>query len=664
MRKLLLTFILLPLAFAAGCKNNANLFKDPSSVDPKAALMYRVNSQDINMPVLFRLPSDKSNISLKFEKPGVKAVSVSLQHTIDGWSAFSGKTVSSGEDFGLIIDFTSGAVYEMPKNDVKTVISGFSPDNVTVIKELVPGKGNNITFTKMTAVDGQKLYNKEELKHLALLNGLDLASQNKSYDSNGNGSYGETPRVEGNKSFNTTNKNAVITDRPVITAAANGQYDRLLKMLDNKGNIDEIDPATGNNALLFAVGNADEEISNLLLDRGIDANRKNNAKQSALHIASNFGLYNIAERLLKMGLGVNDKDNGGNTPLMYAAASPNNYLADMLIENGAKPEDRNKNGETPLLIAARTGNTKTVASLASKGANPMAVDNEGNGAIMKAAEENNKYTLQNLIKMGVPVDLKNRKGFTPLQVTVGKGNTDIAKVLLQSGADVNMKDPMGNTPLITAVGNGDTPMVQELLKYQPNILLTDREDRNAYMIAKDKGYPQIQRILGQNMKTFDTASVLLFEKAAANDADGAVKAIEMGANPNARDKNTGNTPLFTAVANNYLYMAQTLIKNGADVNIRNNKGNIPLIIAVTSSDHAMIETLINAKSHVNAANNNGDTALIWAVKLKNTDMVRMLLTAGADPNKKNNDGVSPYMIAYNEGNDDILGLLQAAGGYR
>ena len=113
------------------------------------------------------------------------------------------------------------------------------------------------------------------------------------------------------------------------------------------------------------------------------------------------------------------------------------------------------------------------------------------------------------------------------------------------------------------------------------------------------------------MKTFDDASIALFDKAAKNDTDGAVYAIKMGANPNARDKNTGNTPLFTAVANNYLYLTQSLIANGADVNIRNNLGNIPLIIAVTSADTAMVDTLIKAKSDVNAANKNGDTALIW-----------------------------------------------------
>ena len=662
MRKLFLLLLITLLTF--GCASKNNIFKDPSAQEKskKPVLLYKVNKKKTDMPVYFKLPSDKKNVTLKFEKEGSSPVSVILNNDINGWNAFSSKPLSSqGSDFGLIIDFAGGAVYEMPKDDVRTYINKFGPNDSFKLKELLPSK-NNTGFTKLIAVDGAALYNKEELSHLVLLNGLDLANQLTSTAPPVNNT--PAPIVKGDNTFNTTNKNAVVKDRPLITAATNGQYDRLLKMIENNANINELNPENGDNALTAAIINGDESIANLLLDKGINASHKNNAGQSALHIASNYGLYDIASRLLKAGLPVNDKDNGGNTPLMYAAASPNTYLTDMLVENGARIEDRNKDGETPLLIAARTGNTKTVENLMKKGANPNVVDNQGNGAVMKAAVENNKYTLENLLSKGLNPDVKNRKGYTPLMAVVQKGNTDIANDLLKAGADINAKDPLGNTPLMTATLSGDTPMVRELLKHKPDIQIKNKEDKTAFDLAQDNGYAQLQRIIGQNMKTFDDASIALFSQVARNDTDGAINAIKMGANPNARDKNTGNTPIFTAVANNYLYITQALIANGADVNIKNNQGNIPLIVAVTSADAAMVETLIKAKSQVNAANKNGDTALIWATKLKNTDMVRMLLTAGADPNKRNNDGVSPYLIAYNEGSKEILGLLQAAGGYR
>ncbi len=662
MRRLLLFITILMLMF--GCAQKNNIFKDPSNQkkDEKKMLLYKVNKKETDMPVYFKMPADKKSVTLKFEKAGSSPVSVTLNNDINGWNAFSSKPLSSnGADFGLIIDFSNGAVYEMPKDDVRTYLGKFGPNDAFILKELLPGKTNK-GFTKLIAVDSTALYNKEELSHLVMLNSLLLANQM---------SFGQqpemqvnTPVVEGDKTLNTTNKNAVVMDRPLITAANNGQYDRLLKLIENNANINEPNPETLDNALTSSIGNGDESITNLLLDKGINAKHKNKLGQSALHIASNYGLYDIASKLLKAGLPVNDKDNGGNTPLMYASASPNTYLTDMLIENGAKIEDRNKDGETPLLIAARTGNTKTVENLMKKGANPNVVDNQGNGAVMKAAVENNKYTLKDLLAKGLNPDVKNRKGYTPLMAVVQQGNKDITNDLIKAGANIDEKDPLGNTPLMSATLQGNTPMVREILKHKPNIQVKNREDKTAFDLAQDNGYAQLQRILGQNMQTFDNESIALFEYVAKNDVDSAVSAIKKGANPNAVDKKTGNTPIFTSVSNNYLYTTQALIENGADVNIRNKQGNIPLIIAVTAADNAMVETLLKAKSQVNTPNKNGDTALIWATKLKNMDMVRMLLTAGADPNKRNNDGVSPYLIAYNEGSDEILGLLQAAGGHK
>ena len=127
-------------------------------------------------------------------------------------------------------------------------------------------------------------------------------------------------------------------------------------------------------------------------------------------------------------------------------------------------------------------------------------------------------------------------------------------------------------------------------------------------------------------------TVRLFQRVAANDVEAATAAVERGARINATDLSTGNTPLFTAVANNYGFMVKKLLELGADANHINLKGNTPLIVAVTSADNDIISTLLAAGANPNAQNNNGDTALIWAVKLKNTDMVRSLLMAGANPN--------------------------------
>ena len=261
MRRILI--IVTIILTALGCANKNNIFKDPSTQKgaSKETFLYKVNKKEVNLPVFFRLPQDKKNISLTFEKIGSSSVPVILNNDINGWNAFSSKPLSAnGADFGLIIDFAGGGVYEMPQDDVRTYLSKFAPQDAFILKELLPGK-NNKGFTKMIAVDASALYNKEELNHLVLLNDLDLANQSQnmySYQSE----IQDTPKVEGDKTFNKINKNAVVLDRPLITAATNGQYDRLLKLLDNNANINELNPETLDNALIAAIGNGDEDIAN------------------------------------------------------------------------------------------------------------------------------------------------------------------------------------------------------------------------------------------------------------------------------------------------------------------------------------------------------------------------------------------------------------------
>ena len=664
MRKLNLIFIsLMSVLFIFGCAGKDPLFNDPSTNKKKKEKVYKVNKKEIDMPVYFKLPSDKKNVDLKFEKKSQKPVTLTLNNTYDGWVSFGDRLLSApGDKFGIVIDFVNSALYQMPYEDVTTVLNKFSPDNSTVIKAIL-SKKDNPTYTRMVAVDSQGYYNKEELKFLPLLNAISVGNQKVNLQATTNNAK---PELEVKADVNNENsyKSSLSPDKQIINAAVNGQFDRLINLINSGGNINEIDPNKGDNALIASIIAGDGKIADLLIDKGINTKHKNNNGQSPLHLAANYGLYNTAKQLLRKGIKVNDKDNGGNTPLMYAAAAPYKNMVDLLLNNGANIEDKNNIGETPLLIASRTGNTETVKSLIENGANKDATDNNGNNAVMKAVQNKNLYTTQKLIDDKVNPNLANNHKITPLMVAVANNDISLTDTLLKNGIDVNQTDANGRTPLMNATINGNTPLVKQILEYNPDLQLTDKKDDTAFDMARNRGFAQIQRIIGQDIKKLELAAVDLFSMVAKNDAPESLKLLKAGANPNSRDKETGNTPLFTAVANNVLPMANLLLDNGADPNIQNNKGNTPIIVAITSADINMIDLLIQRKANVNVANNNGDTALLWATKLKNLEIVRKLLMAGADPNMKNNEGVSPFLIAYNEGTPEILSLLRAAGGYK
>lgn len=648
--KLLKSVSLFIITFLLTSCATKDIFKDPSLLkDGESA--YRANGENIHLPTFFRLPPEHNNISFKFEKAGgIKPVEITFTYSIDGWKSNNGKSLPF-ENAGIALDFHTGKAYQIPVEEVKKIFSNFTADDVTIIKA-TQSKNDSSNFVKLAVVDGQKNYGKEEIARLNLLNSSVIEDRNAT-----------TTFLQEEKDPNSS-KNVVIIGKPVITAAANSQYDRLLHLLAEGGNINEIEDETGDNALIKVVRNGDLRAANMLLDRKINPKVVNKLGQTALHIASDIGFYDLSKKLLDAGLNPNDKDVYGNSSLMYAAASPNPYLASLLVERGARLEDKNKNGDTPSALAAYKGNTKTIEELSKKGADLKATDNDGNSIVMKAVSGGNLNTLQTLIDLNAPVDTPNKNSVRPIHTSVRSGNTDMTSLLLDKGANVNAQDHGGNTPLMLAAASGDSDMASLILAHNPDLTIKNNEDKTAYNIAGDNNHMRLQRVIGQSMEKLDDMTLRLFQRVAANDVEGATLAIERGAIINSPDLSTGNTALFTAVANNYDFMTDKLLQLGADVNHLNNKGNSPLIVAVTSADNNMVMKLLKAGANPNMKNSNGDTALIWAVKFKNIDMVRSLLTAGANPNEKNNDGVSPYLIAYNEGPAEIRNILQAAGGRR
>lgn len=647
------------LATLWGC-GGKNMLQDPGAVGNNKP-NYMVNQEAITMPVLFNLPTVNPLIELNFTKPAAKPVKVSLHSSVDGWKAPNGKLLSEGgKNFGLVLDFSTGAVYEMPKGDLDKVLSNFTSEGASLIKATLPIKdGGNIT--KMAVIDAYGNFNRQELKYMNMLSAVpvnnmisnNLLTQEK--PSNGGDLL--------NKAASPSN-DSVVPGRPIISAAAGDQYDRLVKLLNAGGNIQEEDPKTGNNALISSVRYGLDNISNFLIDRGVNVNHANFDGQNALHVAASDGYYDISKTLIDKGINVNAKDNSGNTPLIYAAASPNPNLAGLMLDNGARMEDRNKAGETALAVAAFAGNTKTIDNLVKRGADTKTKDNDGNNLLMKSVDGGNRITTGMLLDMGVSQNEANNAGTRPIHAAIKKGYGEITSDLLKRGAEVNAKDGDGNTPLILASAGGNADIVNDILGYQPDITLKNNVGQNAYDMAMSKGFDGIRRTVGDLMTGGDAMTEILFAKASEGDIAGVEDAISKGARINSMDVATGNNVLFVAVANGYKKLTSFLLSKGADVNHTNARGNTPLIVAVTSSDKEMADMLIKAKAGVNARNNTGDTALIWAVKLKKIDIVKTLLLGGADPNIKNIDGVSPYLIADNEGTPEILKVLQAAGAHK
>ncbi len=93
--------------------------------------------------------------------------------------------------------------------------------------------------------------------------------------------------------------------------------------------------------------------------------------------------------------------------------------------------------------------------------------------------------------------------------------------------------------------------------------------------------------------------------------------------------------------NNVLELAKA-IKNGADVNAKDEVGNTPLMLAASFCSLEVAKLLIDKGADINSKNSGGVTALLMATKLPvhkdSVEMVKLLLEKGADVNVKSKYG--------------------------
>jgi len=102
---------------------------------------------------------------------------------------------------------------------------------------------------------------------------------------------------------------------------------------------------------------------------------------------------------------------------------------------------------------------------------------------------------------------------------------------------------------------------------------------------------------------------------------------------------------------------EELIRNGADVNARDQRGSTPLILAQEHKKTELVRLLLQngAKESIDAQDRHGQTALMEALYMPNIEIVKLLLENGADIDKLDQYGCNALMLAVC--NPEIIELL-------
>ncbi|PCG19506.1 ankyrin repeat domain-containing protein [Brachyspira sp. G79] len=474
---------------------------------------------------------------------------------------------------------------------------------------------------------------------------------------------------------------------PLMIAVYKKDYDMVKYLLDKGAN-----PNTANNenktALMIAIANNNFDISKLLIQQGANINTQDEYSYTALMRAAVSGDYEMVKFLLENGADVNTKDNDGNTVLYYnirydhygkeemlenakkifnllikygadvntkdndgasllnksyrpsTALAQNREMFKVLVENGFDLESRIKAGEhcppdydyTPLMIAAAINDYDMVKFLVEKGADVNAKTHFEYSSVVTplllSLDNENSSVAEYLINNGADINVTNEDGETPLMYASKVHNIKVIELLIQKGADINAFDNYGNTALIYGVNNLETV----------KLLVENGADVNFY-------------------KGGSTALISACEYSHERNIDVIKYLVSKNANINAQD-NEGDTALNKTLDTSDegsidildFEIANFLIEQGADVNIKNEDQYTPLIYLGMGEGNfnnksfqeyriKLAEVLLEKGADINAQDYNGYTSLIWACSRKfDEPYVKFLVEKGADVNIENDYG--------------------------
>ncbi|KAK9874491.1 hypothetical protein WA026_002841 [Henosepilachna vigintioctopunctata] len=278
------------------------------------------------------------------------------------------------------------------------------------------------------------------------------------------------------------------------------------------------------------------------------------------------------------------------------------------------------------------------------------------------------------------INLRDKNGWTVLHCVANLGNISYTRKLLRMGADVNAISSNGFTPLHLACMSRHEECMDIILNYGPSMNIQHSKyctPLHLYFLSGMQNERLLKKMLSKGAdpniqdKNGNTALHLLANRNSTEKIKEFTRLlIEYDADLNAINEE-GETPVHTAVNANCGLMVDVLLKEGADVSIRDNMGYTPVTKAF-SAPLRSADILRNLGNH-----------LIMQHECKfqvDLDMLHYIIGNDGFMNFKNNCAdellklkqkkihnynisyydiliASPHKVAKCLGNDDILQAL-------
>ena len=427
----------------------------------------------------------------------------------------------------------------------------------------------------------------------------------------------------------------------------------------------------GRTALIYACDHkASPQIAKFLIDNGADLEAQEEDKETALTCASIYGDLSIVKYLIDAGADVNKKGGYGKTPLHFAATPggwSDHYLeiVKLLLEHGADPNALSEDGDNPLmeLIWCDKFDIEIAKLLIDYGTDLEYVGSFDETALTRAADKG-LLELVKLIKerlgksKDTPADLQSA-----LHEAFRADKKDVVMYLLEQGADFRERNLYHDNILSYAAEHGYIDIIEWLVEHGLDLKKEIKDMNYALRKAAYKGELKAIKYL-----------------------------VNHGADVNGGVSGGEENPLMKAARYDYIYIAEFLVKKGADLEATNYDGNTPLHFAAYEGKIRMVKFLLEKGANINAKNKTnwnalmqatlegfidvanfllekgseidvigtekGETALILAAWRSTENIVKLLLDNGADKTIKDKKGKTALDYAKKKFNENIIELLE------
>lgn len=368
--------------------------------------------------------------------------------------------------------------------------------------------------------------------------------------------------------------------------------DTLKELIDSGIDINAVD-AEGDNLLLKALKNNDEQTVLFALENGADINQKDNEGETAVsYVLFHKVSPQIADKIFALDYDIENKLAKQNK-MVWKVLMEQDKL-DLLKKTWDKMPDVSRTpdamGEIPVKVAlavqdkpelhklalsyikkadsdfvwdaVREKNLDLLKYLLSKEADVNSKNGDGDTLLIYMVKNGYDVKFIELIKTKeLDFEAKNADNKTALDVAIEKNNPDLTEYLLKSGAKITNKDSINS--YITNAKPSQKAMVVLLLKYMPKTDMTNPENKLLLVDAvKNLNLDFFQYLSAQENPDYTVTdgngnSLLLCSAdyfAVAGDDD---------------DKKT--------MQDSFINIVKTLLKNGLDINMRNDNGETVLI---------------------------------------------------------------------------------------